>query len=322
MNDLKSSIVNYKYNLNNNELTIIISLLSQIKLEDNELTIYSMKIIDNSVNINLLIKNLLSKTIEIHTSKESVFFNWLIDARYDSKSKILTLRVSESSKNYLLNLKKLFTENEIQHILKFSSVYSKKIYMLLKQYRESKILYIEIDKLMDMLFIPKSYRNYGKFKQAILQIADKELKTKSDIYFTLEEEKDRKKITALVFKIYTNITSPADIICEPITSQYNEKQRKKTDKLNFIETLYILKLLETIHKKLVQESNDKGTSLAHTITIFPIKEHFKLTDIQYFVINGNMNLLLNYSKMNKEELKIIILDAIHKYKESTNSPLL
>ena len=272
-----------------------------------------MKIIDNGVNIHLLIKNLLSKTIDIYASRETIFFNWLIDARYDSKSKILTIRVSENSKNHLLNLKKLFADDEIKHILKFSSVYSKKIYMLLEQYRESKILYIEIDKLMDILLIPKSYRSYGKFKQAILQIADKELKTKGDIYFTLEEEKDRKKIIALVFKIYTNVILPAGIICEPITSQYNEKQRKKTDKLNFIETLYILKLLETIHQKLLKESKEKEISLAHIITTFPIKEYFKLTDIQYFVINGNMNLLLDYSTMEKEELKTIISDAISKW---------
>jgi len=58
---------------------------------------------------------------------------------------------------------------------------------------------------MDMLQVPKSYRDsYKDFKRNVLKVAEKELLEHTDIYFTIEEEKEGRKVSRLIFRIYKN----------------------------------------------------------------------------------------------------------------------
>ena len=57
---------------------------------------------------------------------------------------------------------------------------------------------------MELLQVPKSLKRYSQFKQKVLQVAEKELKEHCDIYFTLEEEKEGRKVARLIFRIHKN----------------------------------------------------------------------------------------------------------------------
>jgi hypothetical protein len=75
---------------------------------------------------------------------------------------------------------------------------------MLKEYEKLKIRYIKVDELMDILQVPSSYKLYSKFKQGILQVAEREICEHTDICFTFEEEKEGRKVDKLILRIYPN----------------------------------------------------------------------------------------------------------------------
>lgn len=58
----------------------------------------------------------------------------------------------------------------------------------------------------------EKYAQYGHFKARVLQTAQKELKQKTDIYFTFEEVKENKKVVAITFQIFENTKNKKHLV--------------------------------------------------------------------------------------------------------------
>jgi plasmid replication initiation protein len=114
------------------------------------------------------------------------------------------VRFEEGLKPYLLELKKRFVSYNLKYILPLTSTYSVRIYQLLKEYEKLTKRYFDVGELMELLQVPKSYQNYTNFNAKVLKVAEKELKEHCDIYFTLEEEKEGRKVSRLIFRIHKN----------------------------------------------------------------------------------------------------------------------
>ena len=109
--------------------------------------------------------------------------------------------------------KEQFTQYALRNIVKFKSVYSIRIYELLKQYSttdhktrilefqdlRAKLGLVEFDKHNNI--IKEKFKSYRNIKQKILLSAQKELKEKADISFEFEEIKRGRRISAIKFII-------------------------------------------------------------------------------------------------------------------------
>lgn len=84
------------------------------------------------------------------------------------------------------------------------SMYSKRLYIMFREWLKTGIRYDKVDMLRDKLQVPKSYI-YGMFKQRILDTALKEINETTDIYVSYTEEKlpvrGGMKVTGLTFEI-------------------------------------------------------------------------------------------------------------------------
>lgn len=129
---------------------------------------------------------------------------WITQANYDEEKKIRSVRINEDLKPYLIDLKNQYTKYRLKNIIKLRSVYSIRLYELLKQYESTGKRIIKIDDLKAMLNIEKRYKLYGDFKRKVLLVAQDELKEKTDIYFMFKEIKTVRKITSIEFRIYQN----------------------------------------------------------------------------------------------------------------------
>ena len=103
-----------------------------------------------------------------------------------------------------MQLKERFVSYNLKYILPLTSTYTIRIYQLLKEYEKLTKRYFTVEELQEILQVPKSYLPYGKFKQKVLQVAEKDLLEHTDIYFTIEEEKEGRKVSRLIFRIYKN----------------------------------------------------------------------------------------------------------------------
>ncbi len=107
-------------------------------------------------------------------------------------------------KPYLLQLKSKFTMYDVRNILKLPSVYSIRIYELLKQYEKIGKRKFKVDELKDILGVQNEYPMYANFKQRVIKKAQKDLSENTDIMFTFEEIKIGRAVEDLLFYIQAN----------------------------------------------------------------------------------------------------------------------
>ena len=207
-------LVNAKYKLNTSEMKFILCAMTQLDSKNDEvLKEYEIKVSEleqklqakqNETHLKQFAKKLMSKPLEVPTQDGWIVANWFSDIEYIRGQAKFKVRFSEKLKPYLLQLKERFVAYNLKYILPLTSTYSVRIYQLLKEYEKLTKRYFEVEELMDLLQVPKSYRIYNRFKEKVLQVAEKELLEHTDIYFTIEEEKEGRKVSRLIFRIYKN----------------------------------------------------------------------------------------------------------------------
>ena len=210
------TLVNAKYKLTPLEMKFILNAISNLdSIEDKVLEEYEIKVSEleskmqigegQHTRLKQFAKRIMSKPLLIE-GKDGDFevYNWFSRVRYINKEAKFLVRFEEGLKPYLLQLKERFVSYNLKHILPLTSTYSVRIYQLLKEYEKLTKRYFTVEELQEILQVPKSYKAYGKFKQKVLQVAEAELREHTDIYFTIEEEKEGRKVSRLIFRIYKN----------------------------------------------------------------------------------------------------------------------
>ena len=207
-------LVNAKYKLNNSELKFILVALTQLDSKtDEEFKEYEIKVSDledklqaeqHETRLKQFAKKLMSKPLEVPTQDGWIVANWFSDIEYIRGQAKFKVSFSEKLKPYLLKLKARFVSYNLKYIIPLTSTYSVRIYQLLKEHQKLTKRYFEVEELMELLQVPKSYRNYTNFNAKVLKVAETELREHCDIYFTLEEEKEGRKVSRLIFRIHKN----------------------------------------------------------------------------------------------------------------------
>ena len=192
------------------ELDFIYAFISTIKDEDEEFREYALplKELEGKLgkrlqlrDIEYLFDTLISKSFKINNEKELAVYTFFTRLSYNKDDKVLKVRFNEELKPHLLQLKP-FAMGNLKYILQYRSEYSKRIYMLLSQWKTAGSHKYKVDELRDMLAVPDSYK-YNDFKKRVIIKAQKELKEKGDIYFDFAEKKEEggKKVTHILFDI-------------------------------------------------------------------------------------------------------------------------
>ena len=213
-----NALIEAKYKVTLEEQRLILYLVSLVEMQDMDFKEYEISIKDFSKMMGLtsrtqygefkkIGKSLTSKTITIIEGKKTIILSWLASAVYDEGVGAIKLSFSPYLKPYLLHLKRNFTMYDLKNVLFLKSVYSVRLFELLKQYEKLSQRVFSLDELKNTLCVEniKSYENYADFKRRIVLAAQQELKEKCDVYFTFEEIKKGRKVDKLRFYIHENI---------------------------------------------------------------------------------------------------------------------
>lgn len=275
-----NDLIEAKCKLSLEEQKIMNFLIAQIKYEDTEFREYEITVDDfckatgclrNGVYSRLMAigKILTSTTLYLETGEKFTVLSWLSEANYYKGESRLTFTFAPSLKPLLLELQKrgCFTKYEFSNIKRLNSVYSIRIYELLKEYENFKrekgqMPYREfsLDKLKEKLDVSDKYNLYADFKKNVLVKAKDELHNKCDIYFDYEEIKKGHTVKKIKFNIYKNpnfnvISMPQ---AKPAPSQTAPQSLPQSDGY-YLQQLYFITELqnrpdtdtdaETIYKK-------------------------------------------------------------------------
>jgi plasmid replication initiation protein len=205
------AIVNAKYSLTKSESDLVLMLLAQIDKSDIYLKRYEftkkeledqIRVKINSKQLYFTAKSLMGKVLSIWTNEEKwELYTWFSKFKYDNE--IIEVGFHEDLYPYLLELKQ-YVIGDNRHLLEMKSDYSRRIYMLLKEFSKFGTRTFNVEELQEMLDVPNSFKIYSKFKQGILTKAKKEIDKYTDLEISFEEVKRGRKVVEVTFSIKQN----------------------------------------------------------------------------------------------------------------------
>ncbi|MBU3574058.1 replication initiation protein [Priestia aryabhattai] len=211
----KSNIlIESTYKLSLQEQRILLIMASKVQPNDETLKTYRFRakdfieIVGNKKGTGFysylkeIVNGLQTKILTIKEKGRQRNYNWVITSIYEENEGYITLQFHPSLKYLFLELKEKFTSYQLENVVRLNSVYSIRIYELLKQYERLRKRELSLEELRHFLAIePTKYKQYGHFKSKVLAVAQKEINNKTDIHFEFVEIKTGRKVTSIEFII-------------------------------------------------------------------------------------------------------------------------
>ncbi len=215
-----NELVETSYKLGSREQFFVLFLIANLSTRDNDFPQYRlpfsriMKLMNfdgrrriaNVKDLEKMMDNLNTAPIKFVDGDEDVKIAWITELRYNRKTKEVAFTLNPNLKRYLLNLKGFFTNYNIWNVVYLSSQ-SIRLYELLKrhEYHRERGIIFKVDYLKGLMGIEDKYPEFYEFKRWVLQPAQAELETYTDIRFVYSEyEKEGKRVISLKFEIFEN----------------------------------------------------------------------------------------------------------------------
>lgn len=217
-------LIEARYSLTLGEQRLILVMVSMIHPNDADFNDYEISIKDLSYILNIDIKNAYREANKItdrimerilyipQPNGDLLKVHWVSSALHKQGSIVLSF--DPKLRPYLLHLKREFTKYGLAVVTQFQSIYSIRIYQLLKQYQNIGWREFKIDELKEILGIKKNqYTVFQDFNKRVLNQARKEFeqqdengRCRCDLTFTVETFRESRKIARLRFTIVTQST--------------------------------------------------------------------------------------------------------------------
>jgi len=216
-----NAITEARYELSPLEKNILYMLLAQLKEDDPEDKSYYKisfheleKRFGKKLTIPTLIEaaeGLVFRVYTIRKENGNILLTTLISSVTNlPEEKSIELGISSMARPYLFDLKKDYTEFELDIALKLKSKYSKRIYEMICEHKKEGKLTISVEDLKDRFHLLDSktgedkYPGWSMFAKHILEIPQKELDEIADLTFNYIPKKTGKKFTHIEFTILPN----------------------------------------------------------------------------------------------------------------------
>lgn len=213
-----NNLVEARYRLSLQEKRLMLFLMSRIKHNDDSFRKIEISISELANIMEFDIKNMyrdmakvtksmVGRVLSIRNLDENSLLQlpWIASAKYFYRHGIIKFQISEELAPYLLKMKNQFTVIRLSDLMKFKSIYSLRIYELLKQYESIGVRKIDLDQLRLSCGIPENRLNLiANFRMKVLDIAKREINEKSDIFIEFYFVKRARKFVGIEFHIKRN----------------------------------------------------------------------------------------------------------------------
>lgn len=208
-------IVNARYALTKNEIDIVLTLLTAITKEDKDFKDYQFTIKDlelktgrkwHSKQLEDTITSLMSKPIKLPANNKRGFelVGWFSYFKYED-SGLMTCRFDKALKPYLIEISGTRVLADFRHLLPMKSSYSKRMYLLLKEYDKIGMRTFNVEVLQEILKVPKSFKErYDNFKRQVLKKSEVDINKFTDLEVKMSEKKLGRKVIEVTFTIRKN----------------------------------------------------------------------------------------------------------------------
>lgn len=215
---MSNDLIKGKSNLSLNELKLLRLTIMQIMREDIDLLTYQISIVELAKCLGIARQNLYVEAMEMckHLMQELVFigdgnpkhkwemFQWCSKCRYNDG--IITIKLHDDLKPYLLELKKHYTQYVLQDILLLKTVYSVRMYELISEELRTKVyadktetVNLSIEKIRKATNTEDKYETISMFRSRVIDSAIAEINEKLGYNISYEPIKKSRKIVGYKF---------------------------------------------------------------------------------------------------------------------------
>ena len=169
---------------------------------------------------------------------------------YDSKKGIIKCRFDPAMKPHYLKLSEKFTQYSLMEFLTLPSIYSQRLYEILKSWTDKPEVELGMSDLHTMLSTPKSLKaNFKDFRRRVLEKAHTDITKHTDLKYDWEPLKAGRSVIAVRF-IFAKKRSKK--VKDKKQQQNNRKTQQQNNKLG----VAAVKCFED-HGKVCSEENPK-----------------------------------------------------------------
>jgi plasmid replication initiation protein len=271
-----------RYNLTSLEQNIVMLLIAKIKTDDPDKTNYiisSTEIFYNqtqrsaAANTALLkecVNKLLKRVVTIQSANGNrIDTHFVSSCEYLDGKGSIELSFDPKLRPFLTDLKSNFTQYSLRSVLSFKGKYTKRIYQLISQYQDTKVLYISLNHLIEILRLRDDdqkdskkpwYELYGSFKQRVIKPALAEINESPDsqyyIYEIFETKKSRKvEMLTFRFRVKTKDTNQEASINEQVLQKLKNLRLSETQIKQVMREVGTDDIIKTCYEINVQVNN-------------------------------------------------------------------
>ena len=224
-------LIEAHYQLTVAEQRLIFAMISMIETKDEDFKSYKIRLTDLAELWDItqdvvyretkkITARLMKRLLQI-TESDGTFIqlHWICLSVH--KPGYIMLQFHPLLKPYLLQLKGAFTKCNLHMLNQFQSIYTIRIYQLLKQYEKIGGRTFLIDDLKEILGIEKTqYKVFNDFRKRVLNQARKELDMRGDITFDIEGIEKGRKVEEITF----NIIDKSKLLGKEVSKDANIKK--------------------------------------------------------------------------------------------------
>jgi len=201
------------------EPRLVALLASKIRRDDDDFKVYKIHISEllQSTSgsrggqdyriIEQTIDRVMSRVLTIRNNKGWVKYNVFSYCSFQSDNGILELGFHPDLKPHYLELKRHFCQYNLIEFLSLPSIYSQRLFEILKSWQDQIETIILLEELYAMLDVSESLRSrYPDFRRKVLEKAHKDITTLTELYYEWEPIKKGRKVTAIRFVFAKNKT--------------------------------------------------------------------------------------------------------------------
>jgi len=196
------------------EPRLVALLASKVSAEDTDFQVYELpvsELIEKSdkrtsgrtyLELAAVVERVMSRVITIkeENGKGWTKYNVFSRCRYRFADGVLELRFDPDLKAHFLNLQKNFAQYNLLEYLMLPSIYSQRIFEILKSWVDKPDVAISLDDLHEMLDTPDSLRNdFAQFRRRVLEKAHKDIHQDTSLTFDWEPIKRGRTVVSIRF---------------------------------------------------------------------------------------------------------------------------
>lgn len=218
---MSNNLIKSKSNLSLNELKLLRLTIMQVMADDTEFMTYTMPIVElgkilglNDIahlyrEIDTMTNHLMQEIIYIKDENKKNKYKkiqWCSECDYDDG--VITIRLHDKLKPYLLSLKGYYTQYVLEDILMLKSKYTIRIYELIREKMRKKVyadrvevVELSINDIRIATNTETKYSQMGHFKKKVIEPAIKEMNDKLGYNIVCDDIKQSRKIVGFRFII-------------------------------------------------------------------------------------------------------------------------